>query len=205
MSLFRKHGPLHRLTMLGGAVILFSMSYYIGNKYIGKGHPANISAVQFKQAIELPLDKFVDHNNEPVKPQIQGHWNLLVFSDLSASADMRLANLLHRVRNRLAEWPKLQNQLMMLFLSQSPADQSAEQIKEKLSPYGINFMGISGPTEQVRVIFSAFGAEQTSDSAYANASPIYLINPDGKAIALFNDKQKAAVIAEDLKLISDTY
>lgn len=198
MSLFRKHGPLHRLTMLGGAVFIFVISYYLGNQYADQRKLANIASTQIKPAIEVPLVDLIDKSNNSLLLQLEGKLKLLVISESLSDIPETVFRLLASVRNRVADRPGLQNQLLFVFLSRD----NPEIKTQDLSLYGSNFVSLPMSAEQKQLIETNLGHGQSNNN---QAVPIYLLNQADKAIILFTSDQKATTIADDLKQLSDIY
>lgn len=208
MSLRRPSPLVRRLVLALGAVVILLVGYVLGNQYARSRLEQKIAGQLLMPPRELPQFVLHDQNGEPFVPEsFDGHWNFVYFGCIDC-ADSREAipALLRRVINRLADRPELQAHTRLVFVATDPATDPPERLKERLFYHHPEFVGLSGDSVQQAVLATALsGTPYLPEIGKLNESPLYLVGPDGRQVAIFTGLVSVESLGRDLRAIADFF
>lgn len=191
MTLRRPTRRQRRIVILALAFLTFGIAYYGGNKY-SSGPLPKISGIYLKPPIETPeFDlKFVD-GRAFANENLADNWSLLV---LDPAGLKETYFSLARVHNQLATTPELYRELQFYYLL-DPNEQLEDPI---VTPPKSRLHMLEGQEAAVLEVFERFGID-VDENQYS----YFLIDPDGRMLALFSGQQEPASIASDIRIIME--
>lgn len=206
MSL-RQPAPLvRRLVLALGAMLVLVVGYMLGNQYARSQLEQKLSGQFLEVPRELPPFSLTDQNGKTFGPEgFRGYWSFVYFGCIDC-ADSREAipALLHRLHNRLADRPEIQARTRLVFVATDPAADSPESLKERLFYYNPEFVGLTGEPKQEAVLAAALaGSLRLPAVGELNESPLYLVAPDGRQVAIFTGLVDVESLGRDLGAIAD--
>jgi len=204
------HGVTRRLVIIMAAMTTLILGFYLGSELAIHRLQNEISATLIKPPRNLPDFQLKNQNGEPFTPAaLEGRWSLVYFGCIGCpEGQVGILALLTQVHNRLADWPELQERLRLVLVTTQPETDSPELLKERLFYYHPEFIGATGEPAALRALAAAFAAKPQSASGDApaapEASPLYLVGPDARPLAVFRGWRDARGIAADLRTIAET-
>ena len=146
----------------------------------------------------------IDQNDHPrTDKDFHGHWVLLYFGytycpDVCPTTLARMANLLDRLGAK-------SERIVPLFITVDPERDTPDVLKKYLAAFGPRFVGLTGAPQAIakaahayRVYYAKHKLEGGSYSV-DHSSVIYLLDPGGKFVKIYDDTATPASIADDLK------
>jgi protein SCO1/2 len=203
--------PRQKLALFIAAVLALYLGYFWGNQYAPKRTWQALSPLQEPLRIG-PLQLLDQFGNAFTELRLQGHWNLLFFGySRSEQATADLLTLAVQVVNRLAEWPELQENLQVIFVTLDPDHDKPGILLPFIDHYHPEFLALTGSRDQVRRLAHQSGVrfkrrDLSSGDEYRidHSTSLALIDPEGRLLGLFTGVVDAVTIASDLKQIADT-
>jgi hypothetical protein len=188
--------------MAVAAIGLFLLAYQWGNQYRhGAGEPPVIGGVLLRPPQPLPDFVLTDSAGEPFgRADLLDHWSLLAMANLAGAGGHRGMARLVETYNRLADRPRLREQLRLLLVTADAAPGLTRDF-ERLSPaIGV----LSGERAPVAELAAALGADpDTALTATAGEPPtLFLLDPDARLVAIFPPAEAPVTIAEDLAALA---
>lgn len=175
---------------------LFLLGYYWGNHYQRPDLSGVDAAILLRPPLELPAFSATDQVGQPLgKERLQGHWSLLLIGSTESPATREGLTQMSRIHNRLAGHSELQDALRPVFLSPDPELDSTDQLLETVYTYNPALTAGSAREDDLRALMTTLGAQADGPSS------LYLIDPQGRAPALFTAAQDPAAIARDIRMI----
>jgi protein SCO1/2 len=204
------HGPLHRLVIVMAALATLILGYYLGSEFAFQRLQGEVSARLLKPPRDLPDFQLLDQNGEPfTRQRLEDHWSFVYFGCIECP-DSRVAvlALLAQVYNRLADWPALQQRMLAVFVTTRPDADTPALLKQRIFYYHPEFVGVTGEPDRLEALADAFpptpAPEPGDVAAHLEGSPLYLVGPDARLLAVFHGWVDAAGLAADLRLIVET-
>ncbi len=195
-----RRNPWLRLAFLSLAAVLFVFGYLWGNRYKQPEVPEVHSAILLRPALHLPDFQARDYRGAEVKlSTLHGRWTLLLAGQLDDPGTGRGLVHLTRVYNRLAARPDVQKDLRLLLLSPAPGRDGPDRLQDTVFSYNPDMDAATGEPEALAGLFAALGITAATDSD----STLYLLDPQGRAVAVFTNNDDPASIAEDLRAIQE--
>jgi cytochrome oxidase Cu insertion factor (SCO1/SenC/PrrC family) len=194
--------PVVRLAVIGGAIGLFLLGYYWGNRYKYRtAPPPNIQGVLVGTSQGMPSFELHDATGMPFTDKdLKGHWTLIAFANLEYARGHLAVTRMIDVHNRLADEPDLQRTLQLALTAESQAPALAQDFS-RLSPA---LKVLSGKADQIDKLRTALGDAPQGETAATDeeGAPFFLIDPKGRLIALFTGEEQPAAIAHDLSSLA---
>jgi len=204
------HSPMRRLVIIMAAMATLILGFYLGSEFAIHRLQREISATLFEPPRELPQLQLQDQSGAPfTREQLEGRWSFVYFGCIGCP-DSRagILSLLTQVHNRLADWPELQRRMRLVFITTRPETDTPELLKERLFYYHPEFLGITGEARVLKALATAFAPKREpapeDAPAAVEASPLYLVGPDARLLAVFRGWADARGIAADLRKIVET-
>jgi len=220
------------ILIIAVVAIAFSVYYF---KFIDKNYQDIAKNLKVSHLIYNPdkiLSSFslIDHNgNNFNNESLKGEWTLLVFiythcPDVCPTELMNISLVNSKIRKNN---PSLVPNVVAITFD--PLRDTPEVLKTFVTHYDADFVGVSGDQNQIDQLVKDFGAyyervvngengvvivqnyEPLPSGALENGylinhtAWIYLINPDGQIYAGFPTPHKPNDMAEDIKILIDSY
>jgi cytochrome oxidase Cu insertion factor (SCO1/SenC/PrrC family) len=191
-----RRSPWLRLALFSVASGLFLLGYYWGNQYQRPDLSGVETAILLRPPLLLPSFSATDQAGQPLAlERLQDHWSLLLIGTTASTATHDGLTLMTRIHNRLAEYRKLQDALQPILLSPDPELDSADRLLDTIHAYNPALTAAAGAGQDLRALMAVLGVQAD------NPSSLYLIDPQGSALALFTTDQDPAAVARDIRLI----
>lgn len=97
------------------------------------------------------------------------------------------------------------DEVVPVFVTVDPARDTAAQLKSYLTSFGSNFVGLTGKPADIARLARAYGVyyakHPLAGGGYSmdHSSAIYLIDPQGRFVKTYDERDGAKAIADDLK------
>ena len=197
-----RRNPWLRLAIFSLAASLFVLGYWWGNQYKKPDTPQVSSAILLRPALHLPDYQAIDYRGNDIGlASLEGHWALLLAGQLSDPGIRQGLVQLTRIYNRLAVHPAIQRDLKLLLLSPNPLVDTPERLRDTVHAYNPDLNAAAGRPEDLAGLFAALGVDDTT----ADDPALYLLDPQGRALAVFTTNDDPATIAEDLRAIQEAH
>ncbi len=186
--------------MAVAAVGLFLVGYQWGNQFQREHEaPLRIQGVLLRATIALPKLNLHGPQGPLTSADLRNHWSLMAFGSPGTAAGHRGVARLIEIANRVADQPKLRNDLRLLLISADDAPGIARDF-EQLTP---SLRVLSTGAANLRELQDALGAGSALQAeGDAEPPPLFLIGPRQNLVALFPGAQPAASVADDLIALS---
>lgn len=181
-----------------GIVLLIAVAAFVAQTRDSGALPS-VAAENFGGAFEM-----VNQDNKPVTDQdYAGSWRLMYFgfTYCPAICPTELAKMT-RALNALGDQAE---EIRPMFISVDPERDTPDTIKKYLTSFYPGFIGLTGTTQQVEKIKSAYKVyaakvkqEGTTDYTVDHSSFIYLMDPRNNLQALYKTSDTSDVIAADI-------
>jgi cytochrome oxidase Cu insertion factor (SCO1/SenC/PrrC family) len=114
---------------------------------------------------------------------------------------------LQRIADALEAEPTLKPKLTPVLISVDPERDTPEKLKDYVGYFGPSFRGLTGTPEEIGAVLKAYGVYakkvKLEDSALGytidHSSFIYLFDPDGSFVTVFDPSMESAALAAKLK------
>jgi len=156
----------------------------------------------------LPAFELVDEQGDRfTEEDFKGHWSLLYFG-FTYCPDICPGSLvvMAQVKQALAGEDGMDDRYYLV--SVDPDRDTPERIREYVTYFDPEFLGLTGEFQQLDVITQAAGAvyrvpemTETEDYLVAHSSTLTLIDPQGRIHAIFTSPFNPEAIASDLQRI----
>ncbi len=153
-----------------------------------------------------PGFSLINHEGEQVTEQDYNDKYQLVYFGFTFCPEICPTELQKMVR-ALNEIPEHQDDIYPMFISVDPVRDTPEVMKQYLSNFSDDFVGLTGTEAQVDDAMAAFKvyAAKADDPAYAeymmdHSSYIYFLNQKGDLLGLYGKNSTHEDIAKDLKI-----
>ena len=207
--MYRKRGPrtpLQQLALVVAAALAVGIGYYLGNRMSGETfHVPSSPRVLSAPAEPAALEAFDlrDHYDRPFTPaQLAGHWTLVASGETSdAEACRRTLTRLVLVHNQLVDRPDLQRSFQAVFLTRMPQIDTAQALKDLVTFYSPDFLGVRGDADQLGRLAQALGLADEQPGGGPDTG-FALVDPEGRFRGRFTPAESPATIAGDLKSLA---
>ncbi len=174
--------------------------------------PPNLDATVLPQARPISGFKLTDHNNKEFTIEnMKGKWNFLFFG-FTNCPDICPTTL----KIMQGVWKKLpadKTKPGMLFFSVDPDRDPPELLKNYVTYYHPEFIGITGDLDQIDIITNQLGIlygyddkeENSEDYTVNHSAQVLLTDPQGRMRAVFSPPYDAESISNALNVIRDFY
>ncbi len=190
------------------AMAALVLGYFWGNDFSRQQLQKQISAGLIAEAPELPEFQLLDQQGTPFsKADLKGRWSLLYPGCLTCPRNQAaVLPLFVQVHNRLADRPGLQANTRFLFLATDPDETTDEAFRSPFAFLPPAFVGLRGAAEPLIEWLRPWYPGGAEPGARMDAeSPLFLIDPGAKLIAVFRGWSAAEGIAADLKTLADRF
>ena len=198
MFLPNRRSPVARLALITAAIGLFLLGYYWGNRYqYGSRTPPAIDGILVTPPPPLPAFALEDQQLQPItRDDLSGHWSLFAVAALSRAEGHRAVARLIQVHNRLADQPDLQRELALMLIA-TAGERREFQDFARLSPA---LKLVSGDAAELARLEEFFGYDPAEPDTLGI---LYLVDPQGRMLALFARELEANRVAQDIRTIRD--
>jgi protein SCO1 len=218
MSTSGKSPAIQRVVVLLSAVLALAIGYWLADHLLGKTPDlSGLHATVFREPRAIDPFALVDHTGKQFdNSSLQGHWSF-VFFGYTHCPDVCPTTL--SVLNSVAR--KLESEsdpVQFVFISIDPGRDTPEQLGQFVSYFNGSFIGATGSedalnalTRQLGVIYARVAANAGPRTAGAenylmdHSASVLLFDPAGRFHAVFTPPLDAKSMANDFKVISDTY
>lgn len=135
---------------------------------------------------------------------LHGRWNLLFFG-FTSCPDICPTTLQTLQQVDAALERETQEAVRVVFVSVDPARDTPDKLAGYLDYFNPEFIGLTGPHEQLQPLVQSFGVyytrpENTADGGYLvdHSAGVFLVGPDGRPKALFSAPHQAERMARDI-------
>ena len=160
--------------------------------------------VMLPQGRDMPDVSLTNQDGEAVSmEQLEGRWNLLFFG-YTFCPDICPATLaeLRQLQRSLPE--EVNQRLQPILVSVDPERDTPEQLKKYLDYFGADFIGLTGPLDDIQTLANAAGVPfipgDTSKKDYTvdHGANLALIGPDGRLRGFIRAPMRTEKLAEQL-------
>ncbi len=143
------------------------------------------------------IDKFslVDSNGKPFNNNtLWAHWTFIVFGAATHGSE-EMSGTMSEL-NKMVHLLAAQKQTpipKIVFVSIDPADDSLDALKKYAIKYNPDFIGVTGDTKQINLLYQNIPATQKT--------AILLMDPSGKLMAIFPAPHHAESMVKDFQII----
>jgi len=203
---------LQRFILFAVAVISLFGGYYWGTQ-----HAPTVTPYQVLSALEQPLPvqdfNLLDQQGQVFsRERLKGYWNLLLTGyTTSDQATVDLLTLATRILNRLAEWPDLQANTRVIFITLDPETDTPRKLADFFSRYSADFIALTGDESGIETFVSQLGVkfkriELDDEGSYRidHSTSIAVVDPEGRLAGLFTGRVDAVSIAADLQRLANS-
>jgi cytochrome oxidase Cu insertion factor (SCO1/SenC/PrrC family) len=202
MFIKNQRRPLLRLAMISGAIGLFLAGYYWGHWYkLRTAPPPDIEGVMVRPAQQLPTFELHDAVGRPfTEKDLPKRWTLLAFANLGQARGHLAIMRMIDIYNRLADQEELHKEIQLVLAAEEQAPELAREFS-RLSPA---LQVLSGKAHEIDQLRTAVGDAPSPQGAAVEdeGTPIFLIDPKGRLLALFTGTEQPAAIAQDLSTLA---
>ena len=176
--------------------------------------PQLAHATLLPEAKQIQPFSLEDSNGQPfTEKQLQEGWSFVFFGythcpDVCPTTLQTLATSIKHMQSANPELKIPQ----VVFIGVDPERDSAERLKQFVSYFNADFIGVSGDSEQIQtlsaqlgIIYARVEAGPTSDYLVDHSAAILLFDPEGQFRALFSAPHDSEIIASDFQLIQNYY
>ena len=191
-----RRSPWLRLALFSAAAGLFLLGYYWGNQYKRPDLSGVETAILLRPSLQLPPFNATDQFGQPLtQERLLEHWSLLLIGSTGSQTTRAGLSLITRIFNRLAVHPELQDALHPILLSPDPEQDGSDRLLDTVHVYNPTLTAATGPAQELSELMTTLGAQVDGPST------LYLIDPQGRAVALFTTSQDPAAVARDIQRI----
>lgn len=161
---------------------------------------APIEATVFTEPRPLNEFSLLDHHNEAFDPQrLLGQWTLVFFgfTNCPGVCPATLAKL-SQVSGALSPEPAI------VFVSVDPARDDLATLAGYVDSFGESVLGVTGAIAELEKMAESFyvtyaASGDGDDYMVEHTSSVFLVNPDGRLVALFSPPIETRQLAADLR------
>lgn len=193
--------PFQQRLKLAVVVIMAITSAYLWGNYYKQSQrqiklPADLSATLLEPPQVISTFKLKDQYEQVFNTShLKNHWNLMMVSDPDQTAQQLLSKAIY-IYNEIDNI-KLQHQLRFILLA-NHADIKADKMKDYLPQFEKLFIGLTGDKETIDDLKKSLGYQELGIN---QPLFLYLIDPRGRLVAIFNTTEQAEKIAEAMVII----
>ena len=200
-----------RVAIAASVIVAIAIGFGYGAWFKQAAGPAPGTLTRLNLAIVLPSSQALsdfnlhDESGGAFGPeQLAGQWSLLFFG-FSSCGDVCPTTLytLAQATTNLPIKPRI------IFLSVDPGRDSNAVLRQYLAGFDAPMLGVTGEDAQIRALAMSLGAayEVWPDAgAYRveHSPAVFVINPDGRYVAVFTSPVDAEAIATDLQTLVES-
>jgi protein SCO1/2 len=184
-----------------GVQLVVALIFVVAAAYAGYRafNPASSGAI----AIGGPFN-LIDGNGKPVTDQsFHGRW-MLVYFGYTHCPDA-CPTTLNTLAEMMDDLGTAKRNVVPIFISVDPDRDTPGVMKDYVSSFGPEFVGLTGSTQQVSDVEHAYrvyaAKHPTANGDYDmdHSSIVYVMNPDGQFVSDFSDETKPDAMAKQLK------
>lgn len=195
-----RRSPWLRLGLFSGALVLFLLGYYAGNRYQRQDLGNIQGAVLLRPPLDIPEFRALDVGGNALdSDRLRDRWSLLLAGPLQHPSTAQGLSQLSRIYNRLAQYPDLQKDLQLIVLTPDDGSLSTRELRDRVRAYNPRMIAAAGDTQALQPLWETLGLPSTEDATAA----LHLINPAVQVYAMFTGTQDPATIAHDIQLITN--
>jgi len=161
-------------------------------------------------SVELPKFSMTDHNGNPVtNSMFIGKWSLVFFGYTSCPDVCPTTMAVMEKLKRDKATPK---DTQYIFVSVDPKRDTAEVLKEYVTYFSDDFVGVTGPRKEIDkfkeplgVVYDYEGDTSSDEYIVNHFAAIYLIDPNGKQRAYILPPHSLQQVSEAYQLIHSHY
>ncbi len=211
-----KHAQQHGSTssIMLAAIAAFAIGIAVYAYQHIKKNSANIENLQKAVSLnenprELPNFSMTNHlGSEFSNKDLNNKWSFIFFGFTHCPDVCPITlSVLDQASSKLEENIKSQT----ILISVDPKRDTPEKLKEYVSHFNHDMIGLTGSNEQLKSLTQSLGAiysipnDEDENYLVDHSAHIFVIAPDGKLTALFSTPHDANVIADDFKIINSAY
>jgi protein SCO1 len=176
--------------------------------------PTPEHATLYAELRPLPAFSLVDHANAPFGPErLRGRWTFLFFGfvncpDVCPTTLAMLADVRDRIEGDDPQYALPGNAPQVVLVSVDPARDTPPVLARYVAHFDPSFIGVTGSAADIESLTRALGVAvfvgaPGPDGAYAvdHTAAIFLVDPEGRAAALFSTPHDAGAVARDYRRI----
>ncbi len=198
------------ISILAVSLIAFGLGVglYSANYYKSDAEQA-ITGMLWPNPKQLRHFATIDHSGEVFgMNELRGKWSFLFvgYTHCPDVCPLTLA-VLGQVHEQLDN-TRLASDVQIIFVSVDSARDQPQQLAEYVSYFNQDFIGLGGTPEQVQSLASQIGVlyiigEEAADGEYLvdHSASLFLIDPDGRLIAVFSAPHQADPIVSRFEKI----
>ncbi len=206
----------NRVLMIVVALLALGFGFWLANSSNSNdsSNPGRIISIDgasvFSKARALPEFSLYDQYGKVFDlARLKGHWSFVFFGYTSCPdvCPTTLA-MFRKVHELLAAQPDGLQQVQFILVSVDPDRDTPEVLKNYVSYFNEDFVGVSGKTEQLDRITRALGAvylkipgANKDEYDVDHSAHVFLLNPEGQQVAILPPPHKADVVVKALSLI----
>ncbi len=190
-------------------VLVVALSFW-NSRTAYKQPPKELMGVLRPEPKPLASFNLVDHNKEPFTRQnLLGKWTFLFFGYTYCPdvCPMTLSVLTEFYKQLEGGADELSN-VQVLFVSVDPDRDTPEKLADYMSFFNKKFIAVTGSKTEIDSFVRQYGAgyileQETSPGEYlvSHTSAIFLVDPEGRLVALFSQPHSADTILAQYKKI----
>jgi protein SCO1/2 len=192
-----------------GALALIAAGVLLAREYFAARALKTEVAAVYRPAHALPAFTLVGDDGLPFpSSRLRGRWSLVYFG-FTACADACPAAMteLKSIKSSLADLPAT-DAPQVLFITVDPERDDPARLKAYVGAFDPAFRGLTGDAATLESVNRAFfvavnRGKAGDDGTYAvdHSSALYLIDPQGRLVALFPAPHRTAAIGADYRAI----
>lgn len=174
-------------------------------------HYVNIHGIYLLHPIETQDFSLIDTQRKPfTKENLKNHWTMLYFGfthcNLVCPTTMSTLNKMYVILQKTLDKKELPQ---VIFITIDPENDSLKKIKDFVTAFNANFIGLKGSMEATKSIEKQLHIITTTqkdtlksaNSTLNHTTDILLINPEAKIQAYFTFPQQSTSMAEEYRSI----
>ena len=141
-------------------IILFMVFVAVGMWYSSRSDEVNIKGVRyFSSPVKISRFQLTDYNQQRYDNQrLVGHWSVLFFGythcpDICPTVMLDMANVYEEYKKRQDA-----RELQVVFVSVDPNRDTLKLLKDYVSYFNPNFLGVTGERQQIDALTGSVGA-----------------------------------------------
>jgi len=158
----------------------------------------------------LPDFSLVDHNGRPFGPgELHGSWTFMFFGfthcpDICPTTLQSLA----AATNKMMDLPEAQRPSVVM-VSIDPVRDTVDALAAYVPYFNPEFVGVTGDMNEIQSLTQAIGVAyaytpgpDSGGYAVEHTASIFLLDPDGKLVAVFGTPHTVDVLVKDYRIIT---
>jgi protein SCO1/2 len=202
-------------TVILAAAVAAAIGIALASVTLHKESPAQQLQAELQTATLYPADfrslaafRLIDHNGQAFdNDRLTGRWSLLFFGFTSCPDVCPMTmQILQAVNGKLSA---INDSPQIIFVSVDPERDTTERLRQYVTYFHPEFIGISGAAAELQALASSLGVFYARTDNPQNperyqidhSASLFLLGPDGRIRALFSAPLQTQAIAHDLLTI----